>query len=137
LETSESKRIEEHPPPANKVEVGIAKNRLFQQQKSKQHNLALLKEKLRAEILLKEKQLRDAQDLALKKSGCNIRAGNVLIHAKSPLQLNEIAPDIAIEHGASVTPDPVGGVLQAQIHEDKLYSNETQYCRYRPIWDVT
>ena len=121
----ESKLIEEPPPSANKVVVGKPKNLLFQQQKSKQHNLTLLKDKLRLEILIKEKKLRNAQDLAFMKSGCNIKAGNVLIHEKSPLQLNNIAPETAIGHGASLTPDPGGGVLQAQILNDKLYSNET------------
>ncbi len=62
----ESKLIQEPPPPANKVVVGIPKNRLFQQQKSKQLNLTLLKEKLRLEILRKGKRLRDAKDLAIK-----------------------------------------------------------------------
>ena len=51
----ESKLIEEPPPSTNKVVVGKPKNLLFQQQKSKQHNLTLLKDKLRLEILIKEK----------------------------------------------------------------------------------
>ncbi len=89
----ESKLIDEPPPSANKIVVGKPKNLLFQQQKSKQHNLTLLKDKLRLEILIKGKKIRDAQDLAFMKSGCNIKAGNVLIHEKSPLQLNDIAPE--------------------------------------------
>ena len=59
--------------------------------------------------------------MVIKDSGCNIKAGNVLIHEKSPLKLHENAPETAIEHGASLTPDHVGGVLPAQIHDGKLY----------------
>jgi len=122
----ESKLIEEPPPSANKVVVGKPKNLLFQQQKSKQHNLTLLKDKLRLEILIKEKKLRDAKELALMKSGlCNIKAGNVLIHEKSPVQVNDIAPETAIGHVASLTPDPEGGVLQAQMLNENLSTNET------------
>jgi hypothetical protein len=86
LETSglESKLIQEPPPTGNKVVVGTSKHRLFQQQKSKQLNVTLLKEKLRLEILVKEKKLRDAKDLISKDSGSYIKAGNVPIH-ESPL----------------------------------------------------
>ena len=76
------------------------------------------------EVLIKEKKLRDAKELAGMKSGCNIKAGNVLIHEKSPVQVNDIAPETAIGHVASLTPDLVGGVLQAQILNDKLSTNE-------------
>ncbi len=104
----------------NKVEVGTSKNRLFQHQKSKQLNVTLLKEKLPLEILVKGKDLRDAKDLVIKDSGSYIKAENVPIHEKFPLKLNENAPETAIEHGASLTPVHVGGVLQAQIHDDKI-----------------
>jgi hypothetical protein len=81
----ESKLIQEPPPTGNKVVVGTSKHRLFhQQQKSKQLNVTLLKEKLRLEILVKEKKLRDAKDLVIKDSGCYIKAGNVPIQEKSP-----------------------------------------------------
>jgi len=103
--------------------VGKPKNLLFQQQKSKQLNITLLKDKLRLEILIKEKKLRDAKELALMKSGCNIKAGNVLIQEKSPVQVNDIAPETAIGHVASLTPDPVGGALQAQILNEKRDPN--------------
>ncbi len=76
------------------------------------------------EILIKEKKLREAKDLAIKESGCNIQAENGLIHETYPLQLNEIALDTAIEHTASLTPNPVGGVLQAQIHDEKLFQRD-------------
>jgi hypothetical protein len=73
------------------------------------------------EILVKEKKLRDAKDLVSKDAGSYIKAGNVPITEKSPLKLNENAPETAIEHGASLTPVHEGGVLQAQIHDGKLF----------------
>ncbi len=59
--------------------------------------------------------------MVIKDSGSYIKAGNALIHEKSPLILHENATETAIEHGASLPPDHVGGVLPAQIHDDKLY----------------
>ena len=100
--------------------MGTSKHRLFQQQKSKQLNVTLLKEKLRLEIVEKEKKLRDAKDLVRKDAGSDIKAEHVPTTEKSPLQLNANAPGIAFEHGETLTPVHEGGVLQAQIHNDKL-----------------
>jgi hypothetical protein len=133
----ESKLIQEPPPTGNKVVVGTSKNRLFLQQKSKQLNVTLLKEKLRLEILVKEKQLRDAKDLVIKDSVSYIQAGNVPLHDKSPLKLNENAPNTAIEHGASLTPYHVGGVLLAQIQDDKLYKLTDTVTANAPLQGIS
>jgi len=100
--------------------VGTSKHGLFQQQKSKQLNLTLLKEKLRLEILVKEKKLRDAKDVVRKDAGSDIKAGNVPTTEKSPLQLIANAPGTAFEHGETLTPLHERGVLQEDIHADKL-----------------
>ncbi len=133
----ESKRIQEPPPTGNKEVVGTSKNCLFLQQKSKQLNVTLLKEKLRLEILLKEKQLRDAKHLVFKDSVSYIQAGNVTLHDKSPLKLNENAPDTTIEHGASLTPYHVGGVLLAQIQDDKLYKLTDTVTANAPLQGIS
>ncbi len=91
--------------------MGTSKHRLFQQQKSKQLNVTLLKEKLRLEIVVKEKKLRDAKDLVRKDADSDIKAGNVPTTEKSPLKLNANAPGTAFEHGETLTPVHEGGVL--------------------------
>jgi hypothetical protein len=59
----ESILMQEPPSAGEKVVVPTPKNRIFQQQKSKQINVKLLKEKLRMEKLVRAKQIGDAQGL--------------------------------------------------------------------------
>jgi hypothetical protein len=91
--------------------VGTSKHRLFQQQKSKQLNVTLLKEKLRLEILVKEKKLRDAKGLVTKDAGIDIKAKKKPTPEKSPLKLNANTPGLASVHVETLTPVHVGGVL--------------------------
>ncbi len=72
------------------------------------------------EKLVREKQIGDAQGLVMNDSISDKQADNVSLPEKSLCNLNEKAPDPAIEHGASLTPIHVGGVLLAQIQDDDL-----------------
>ncbi len=112
--------MQEPPPAGEKEVVSTPKNRIFQQQKSKQLNVKLLKEKLRLKKLVREKQIGDAQGLVMKDSIIDKQADNVSLPEKSLCNLNKKAPDPAIKHGASLTPTHVGGVLLAQIQDDDL-----------------
>jgi hypothetical protein len=100
--------------------VGTSKHRLFQQQKSKQLNVMLLKEKLRLEILVKEKKLREAKDVLRKDAGSDIKAGNVTTTENLPLQLIANAPGTAFEHDETLTPVHERGVHEDEIHANKL-----------------
>ncbi len=77
----------------------------------KQLNVTLLKEKLRLEIEVKEKILRDAKGLVTKDAGTDIKAKKNPTPEKSPLQLNANTPGIAFEHVETLTPVHVGGVF--------------------------
>ncbi len=59
--------------------MGTSKHRLFKQQKLKQLNVTLQKEKLRLEIVVKEKILRDAKGLVTKDAGIDIKRKKSLL----------------------------------------------------------
>ena len=73
----------------------------------------------------------------MKDSISDKQADNVSLPEKSLCNLNEKAPDPAIEHGASLTPTHVGGVLLVQIQNDDLCKLKETVTDDAPLQGIT